>query len=53
MYMTKMNNVFALTHFMWSGYVVAAWAGPSGFFCGSPMGCKFDDSCVSRPAAFI
>jgi hypothetical protein len=30
-----------------------AWAGSSGFFCGSPMGCKFEDSCALRPTAFI
>jgi hypothetical protein len=31
----------------------AAWASSSGFFCGSPMGCKFEDSCALRPTAFI
>ncbi|KAJ6976248.1 hypothetical protein NC653_031940 [Populus alba x Populus x berolinensis] len=46
-YMRKMNIVFILLHFTWSGcYMGNAWVGPSGFFFGRHMGCKFNDSCV-------
>jgi hypothetical protein len=47
MYMTKMNNVFALMHFMWSGYVVAAWLMHGLVQAGSSVAVLWDASLMT------
>jgi hypothetical protein len=44
MYMTKMNSVSALMHFMWSGYVVAAWVMHGLVQAGSSVAVLWDAS---------
>ena len=45
MYMTKMNSVFALMHFLWSGYV--AWVMHGLVQAGSSVAVLWDASLVT------